>query len=177
MEWTTLVAALVGAAIATATTLLTENRRDRREAATEWWRTRLDMYAPYLSGLAQACGGLGELSRSKRVMTDDEREDETRRLFAPCHELRHRFELVAPPDVLEPGLEYFRRARDLRNLVGASGERDRAKFRNADTLVFDARSLTISAMQVDLAPRGRARKRPRSEGRKRVLESQQIDES
>jgi hypothetical protein len=152
MEWTTLIAGLAGAAIATVTALLTEQRRDRREATTEWRRTRLEMYAPFLTGLAQACGEMVSLAKSKQPMTEEEREELARRSFSPCYELRHRFELVASDAVVEPVLDYFRQVRLLRNFVISSDYIDREALERLDNRVFTARAAAIAAMRADLTP-------------------------
>jgi len=59
MEWTTLLATLLGAAIAMGTSLLVESRRDRRDLAAEWRRTQRDLYADFLTSLAQARSSSG----------------------------------------------------------------------------------------------------------------------
>ncbi|MEU1086219.1 hypothetical protein ABZ401_05185 [Streptomyces sp. NPDC005892] len=58
MEWMTLVATLLGAVIAMGSTLLVEARKDRREAAGEWRRSRRELYGAYLGTLSQVRGEL-----------------------------------------------------------------------------------------------------------------------
>lgn len=52
-------------------------------------------------------------------MTETERDEIARQVFAPRYEPRHHLELVAPRDVVEPALVYFRSVRSVRNLVAA----------------------------------------------------------
>jgi hypothetical protein len=118
VQWTTLLATLVGAAIAMGTSLVVQARKDRNDLAAEWRRTRREMYLTFLSGLARARNELLALSK-KSDMTEAEHDETARQLFAPCYEQRHHLEVVAPPEVAEATLAYFRAVRGLRNIVAA----------------------------------------------------------
>jgi hypothetical protein len=113
VDWTTLLATLIGAAIAMGTSLGVEIRKDRHDTDAE-----------YLTVLSQA---RWELSG---VAGNDELPGETRRstanmIFAHCYQIRHQLELYAPDIVLKPALAYFRTLRDFRNAV-RDGLRDGA---------------------------------------------------
>ena len=116
MDWSTLVATLVGAAIAMGTTLMVEIRKVRHENESEWRRTRRTIYAEYLTVLTQArwelaaIAGNGELSAEARRTTANA-------VFARCYQIRHQLELHAPPAVVDPALTYFRSLREFRNGV------------------------------------------------------------
>ncbi|MDG4856574.1 hypothetical protein P8605_00020 [Streptomyces sp. T-3] len=124
MDWTTLVATLVGAAIAMSTSLLVEIRRGRHDTDSEWRRTRRDIYAEYLTALSQArwelsgIAGNGELPEAARRAAANE-------IFARCYQVRHQLELYSPSSVLEPALDYFRTLRTFRNAI-REGLRDGA---------------------------------------------------
>ncbi|MFD0448694.1 hypothetical protein ACFQ10_50235 [Streptomyces indonesiensis] len=119
MEWTTLIATLLGAIIAMASTLLIEVRKDRREAQGEWRRSKRELYAGYLATLAQVRSEL-QLLILDRDMPDDERPVAARRAFARCYDLRYQVEILAPRSVVDPALTYFRAVRRLRDAAGAS---------------------------------------------------------
>lgn len=121
-----MVATLVGAAIATATALLTEIRKDRRDAEAGWLRARRDLYAAFLTALSQVRSGLLALSRTNEGMTAEDLDEKARQVFEPCYELRHQLELFARQGVVEPSVIYFRSVRKLRNLVAAGGDPDDA---------------------------------------------------
>jgi hypothetical protein len=124
MDWTTLVATLVGAAIAMGTSLGVEIRKDRHNTESEWRRTRREIYAAYLTVLTQArwelsgVAGNDELSDAVRRATSNE-------IFARCYQIRHQLELYAPSSVVEPALAYFRTLRAFRNAI-REGLRDGA---------------------------------------------------
>jgi hypothetical protein len=118
VQWTTLLATLVGAAIAMGTSLGVQARKDRHDLPAEWRRTRREMYMSFLTGLAKARSELLALSK-KSDLTEAEHDETARQAFAPCYEQRHHLELVAPPDVAEAALAYFRTVRGLRNVVAA----------------------------------------------------------
>ena len=122
MEWTTLIATLLGAAIAMVTSLGVEIRKDRHDTDAEWRRSRREIYTEYLTVLAQVRWELSGVAAS------DELSPETRRttanaVFAQCYQVRHQLELFAPDDVLESALIYFRALRTFRDDV-REGRRD-----------------------------------------------------
>jgi hypothetical protein len=118
VQWTTLLATLVGAAIAMGTSLVVQARKDRHDLAAEWRQIRREIYMTFLSALAKARSELLALSK-KSDMTDVDRDETARQVFAPCYEQRHHLEVVAPSAVAKAALAYFRTVRGLRNVVAA----------------------------------------------------------
>jgi hypothetical protein len=118
VQWTTLLATLVGAAIAMGTALAVQARKDRHDLAAEWRHTRREMYMTFLSGLAKARSELLALSK-KSDLAEAEHDETARQVFAPCYEHRHHLEVVAPSEVAEAALAYFRTVRGLRDVVAA----------------------------------------------------------
>lgn len=116
MQWTTLLATLVGAAIAMGTSLVVQARKDRHDLAAEWRQIQREMYMAFLSVLAKARNELLALSK-KTDLTEGELDETARQVFAPCYEQRHHLEVVAPPNVTTAALAYFRVVRGLRNVV------------------------------------------------------------
>jgi hypothetical protein len=118
VQWTTLLATLVGAAVAMGTALAVQTRKDRHDLAAEWRQIQRETYMTFLSGLARARSELLALSK-KSGMTETEHDEAARQVFAPCYEQRHHLEVVAPPDVADAALTYFRTVRGLRDVVAA----------------------------------------------------------
>ncbi|MFC0844016.1 hypothetical protein ACFH04_09875 [Streptomyces noboritoensis] len=131
MDWTTLVATLVGAAIAMSSSLIVEIRRSRHDTDSEWRRSRREIYAEYLTVLSQArwelsgVAGNGELSDTARRAAANE-------IFARCYQIRHQLELYSPSAVSEPALVYFRTLRTFRNAI-RDGLRDGAPDYSEET--------------------------------------------
>ncbi|MFC7867381.1 hypothetical protein ACFU5B_26660 [Streptomyces murinus] len=117
MQWITLIATLLGALIAMASTVLIEAHKDRREARGEWRRSKRELYGAYLATLAQVRGEL-QLIILDRDIPDADRTVAARRVFARCYDLRYQLEILAPQAVVEPALAYFRAVRRLRDAVG-----------------------------------------------------------
>ncbi|WP_157857479.1 hypothetical protein [Streptomyces yerevanensis] len=121
MQWTPLVAALVGAVIAMTSTVVAEARKDRRETQGEWRRIKHELYGGYLATLAQVRSEL-QLIILDRDMPDTERPAAALRTFARCYELRYQLEVLAPSAVVEPALTYFRAVRSLRDAAAAGAD-------------------------------------------------------
>jgi hypothetical protein len=149
VEWTTLLGTLVGAAIAMSTSLAVQARKDRNDVAADWRRTRRDMYLAFIASLTQARNELLALSKQSG-MTDAELDEAARRVFAPCYEPRQHLELVAPPEVTEPALGYFRTLRALRDLVAAGRREGDAEWERVVKLVKSTLDTTQVAMRADL---------------------------
>ncbi|MEU7283386.1 hypothetical protein AB0A69_32110 [Streptomyces sp. NPDC045431] len=113
MDWTPLLATLLGAAIATGSALLVEVRKDRREALAEWRRSKRELYGAYLGVLSQVRSEL-QLIILDRGMSEADRTIAARQSFARCYELRYQLEVFAPRAVVEPALDYFRSVRRAR---------------------------------------------------------------
>jgi hypothetical protein len=116
VDWTTLVATLVGAAIAMGTSLGVEIRKDRHDTEAEWRRTRREIYAAYLTVLSQARWELSGVAGSSELSTESRRTT-ANVIFARCYQVRHQLELYAPDSVSVPALTYFRTLRAFRNAV------------------------------------------------------------
>ncbi|MFD6529469.1 hypothetical protein [Streptomyces sp. NPDC060184] len=149
MEWMTLVATLLGAVIAMGSTLLIENRKDRREAAGEWRRGRRELYGAYLGTLSQVRGEL-QLLILDRTPADADRQVRARQSFAKCYELRYQLEVFAPRAVVEPALRYFRSVRRLRDEAGAGVVDGDDRCERAFVDVMDALAEVRDAMRLDM---------------------------
>jgi hypothetical protein len=131
VDWTTLVATLLGAAIAMSTSLMVEIRKGRHDTESEWRRTRRDIYAEYLTALSQARWELSGVAGNSEL-SDTERRAMANEIFARCYQIRHQLELYSPKSVLEPALTYFRTLRAFRNAI-RDGLRDGAPDYDEET--------------------------------------------
>lgn len=154
MDWTTLVATLLGAAIATGTSLLAEARKDSRDAAAELRRTRREMYAAFLVALAKSRSELLTLSKTP-ADPDGTRDERARQIFAPCYEVRHQLELCASHEVVEPARLYFRSVRALRDLVARGDGSAHPGWISGMTEAKSALEDVRRVMRADIAPAGR----------------------
>lgn len=144
-----LLATLLGASIATGSALLVEVRRDRREAAAEWRRSKRELYGAYLGVLSQVRSEL-QLIILDGEMSEDERRIAARQSFARCYEIRYQLEVFAPRAVVEPALVYFRSVRRVREAavrgVPNGDEGYEAAFRD----VIEALTTVRDAMRLDM---------------------------
>lgn len=134
MEWTTLIATLLGAVIAMTSTLLIEVRKDRREAQGEWRRSKRELYGAYLATLAQVRSEL-QLLILDRDIPAAERPVAARRAFARCYDVRYQIEVLAPRAVVEPALAYFRAVRRLRDAAGTGLSRQEVERENSFNVI------------------------------------------
>jgi Sec-independent protein translocase protein TatA len=160
MQWTTLLATLLGAVVAMGTSLLVEARKDHRElllesrkhkrdVTSEWRKTRRDLYAGFLAVLTQARSELRHLSENPE-MPEAERTQMVRRAFARCYELRYQLELFAPAEVVNPALAYFRCVRSFRNAVGRGMRHTDQEFERHAEQMKDTLADARNAMRKDL---------------------------
>jgi hypothetical protein len=149
MDWTPLLATLLGAAIATGSALLVEVRKDQRETVAEWRRSKRELYGAYLGVLSQVRSEL-QLIMLDRGMSEAERKIAARQSFARCYEIRYQLEVFAPRAVVEPALNYFRSVRRAREatILGVSNgdEGYEAAFHD----VMEALTTVRTAMRHDM---------------------------
>jgi hypothetical protein len=116
MEWIALASTVVGAAIATGSTMLLDRRRWQRERLDRDMQTRRTLYGDYLASLSVArhtCGNVApdpDMDRAARRTT-------AREAFGPCTGLHYQITITAPGQVAEASENAFRRLRDLRDRV------------------------------------------------------------
>ncbi|MFJ6738904.1 hypothetical protein ACIQOU_08360 [Streptomyces sp. NPDC091279] len=149
MDWTPLLATLLGAAIATGSALLVELRKDRREAATEWRRSKRELYGAYLGVLSQVRSEL-QLIILDRGMSEAERKIAARQSFARCYEIRYQLEVFAPRAVVEPALDYFRSVRRAREATIRGMSNGDEGYEIAFQEVMEALTAVRAAMRLDM---------------------------
>ncbi|MFD7678468.1 hypothetical protein [Streptomyces sp. NPDC060187] len=147
--WTTLGATLLGAFIATGSSLLIESRRDRRAIAAEWRKERRELYGAFLTALLGVRSDLWTISRDEQ-MADTERMSAARAIFVQCYGLRYQLEIFAPRSVVEPALEYFWSVRRLREAVGSGLRWEDSERQVHDEAVAHTLQATKVAMRLDM---------------------------
>lgn len=159
VDWTTLVATLLGAAIAMSTSLVVEIRKARHDNESEWRRTRREIYAEYLTALTQARWELSGVAANSRL-SDADRRAKANEIFARCYQIRHQLELYAPSTVVTPAVTYFRSLRAFRNAI-RDGLRDGVPSPDAQSAygrhVSEVKAefeRCRDAMRADINPRG-----------------------
>ncbi|WP_189957563.1 hypothetical protein [Streptomyces alanosinicus] len=153
MDWTPLLATLLGAVIATVSALLVEARKERREARAQERRSKRELYGAYLGVLAQARNEL-QLIVLEGTMSEAERTVAARQSFARCYETRYQLEVFAPRVVVEPALDYFRSVRRAREATirGTRGGAD--GYELAFHEVMEALTAVRDAMRLDMGTDG-----------------------
>jgi hypothetical protein len=149
MDWTPLLATLLGAAIATGSALLIEVKRDRREALAEWRQSKRELYGAYLGLLSQVRSEL-QLIMLDPGLSEAERTIAARQSFARCYELRYQLEIFAPRAVVEPALDYFRSVRRAREATIRGVSHGDDGYEAAFQDVMEALTAVRTAMRLDM---------------------------
>ncbi|MGV9312697.1 hypothetical protein ACWDR0_10945 [Streptomyces sp. NPDC003691] len=110
----TLVSAVVGAVIATASAALLERQRWRQERGERAADMRRSLYGEYLAALADTRNGFRALGRDLG-MPRAERAVAARKAMEPCYALRYQMSITASPPVYAASELAFRRLRLIRD--------------------------------------------------------------
>ncbi|PPS80328.1 hypothetical protein [Streptomyces sp. MH60] len=116
MQWITLISTVVGAAIATGSTMLLDRQRWKRERLDRETQARRTLYGDYLAGLSEARHTCGNVARNPDIEPATRRTT-AREAFGPCIGLRYQMTISAPGRVVDASEDTFRRLRDLRDRV------------------------------------------------------------
>ncbi|MCD0446779.1 hypothetical protein LO763_24475 [Glycomyces sp. A-F 0318] len=148
--WTTLLATLLGAVIATGATILVERRRERRAAEAEWRQVRRELYGSFLATLSQARHELRVLLLETR-MPAEERIARANEAWGRCYVPGHQMEVLAAPDVARPAVAYFHAVRDLREAIVSGEPLSEAAHDDLLKAVFATFKEVKQAMRADLS--------------------------
>jgi hypothetical protein len=116
--WLSLISAVTGAVIATASAALLDHRRWRRDQVRHLTDTRRVLYGEYLANLAKTRNHFRSLARDRDV-TPKDRAASARTSFAPCYEGRYQIAITGSAKVVAASEETFKRLRDIRDATGA----------------------------------------------------------
>ncbi|MFD8146815.1 hypothetical protein [Streptomyces sp. NPDC059708] len=145
----TLVSAVVGALIATASAVLLDRTRWRRERDDRLLAARRVLYGDYLTGLSEARNAFRGLARDTDMAPAD-RARAARESFAPCYGVRYQMSITAAPGVLAASEEAFRRLRDVRDLAASGTRSDDEAYAEGRTAYEAALARLRDAMRRDL---------------------------
>jgi hypothetical protein len=116
--WLSLLSAITGAVIATASSAFLDHRRWRRDQAQHLTDIRRVIYAEYLATLSKARNQFRSLAREPDL-DPKQREESARTIFAPCYEVRYQVTITASDKVITTSEQAFRRLRDVRDFAAA----------------------------------------------------------
>ncbi|MFE0376952.1 hypothetical protein ACFW1M_15505 [Streptomyces inhibens] len=149
MEWTTLVATVLGAVIATGSTLLVERGRRKREREDKVSAVLRDLYGEYLAALSQARHTFGNHT-SSRGSEPSSRGRDSHDAFAPCYPLRQQLTITAPAETVRASDAAFRALRTLRDLTVAGSSKESGEYREANACFLRELEHLHAAMRADL---------------------------
>jgi hypothetical protein len=152
VDWTTLVATALGAVIATGTSMLADRRKDRHDTQVEWRTVRRQLYGDFLEALSKARSDLITLAQANPDPDAEDITEAARVAFAPCYHSRQLLEALAPDEVLEHALTYFRAVRDIRKLIQRGGRNGHPEWAGALKAATDTLDALYVAIRADLRP-------------------------
>ncbi|WP_148589726.1 hypothetical protein [Streptomyces sp. WAC01526] len=149
MEWTTLLATVLGATIGVGSTLLAERMRSAREAAVSQEARRHDLYAAYLAALSRVADELWSLGHGEdRTNLQARAHDVWQR--GDVYPLRYQMTIDAPDRIASASDACFRNLRAFRDVVGAGAEGGTDAFLEAQYRYDGALTTLRQGMRSDL---------------------------
>ncbi|MPY47183.1 hypothetical protein [Streptomyces acidicola] len=116
--WLSLVSAITGAVIATASSAFLDHHRWRRDQAQQLTDTRRVLYGEYLAALSKARNHFRSLARDLDI-DPKERGASARTSFVPCYDGRYQIAITASAKVVAASEETFRKLRNIRDVAGS----------------------------------------------------------
>ncbi|MGW6287966.1 hypothetical protein [Streptomyces sp. NPDC055107] len=152
MEWTALVATVVGAVIGVGSTLVTDRvswRRDTRERDRETLRTAA---AQFLEALTEARDTISDASRSEHLPVAERAQlARASTLAQGVHAKQYQLELLATPEVAESARDAAHQLLLYRDAVIAGHLRDDPECTQARRAFRESRQKLMTAMRSSLA--------------------------
>jgi len=121
VEWSTLLATLVGGAVGVSSSFLLDRARSSRDRREQWQQSRLEVYVDYLTELSRAYESLWALAR-REYETAVDNPDATARLIlraSSMFQTRQRLLILASQSVRAAGQNAFDDIMRLRSVVGS----------------------------------------------------------
>ncbi|MFE7440920.1 hypothetical protein ACFU7X_10710 [Streptomyces chartreusis] len=140
---------VVGGAIATVSAGWLDHRRWRRDRGEQNVDTRRALYGSYLAALAKARHTCSIVARETESPLDQRRRA-VWDAFEPCISLRYELAICAPPFVVSPAEDTFRRLRDIRDVVARGMSAESSGYAQCRTLYDQAHVTLRGAMRQDL---------------------------
>ena len=134
MEWSTLLAALVGGAVGLSSSLLVDRTRSHRDRREQWLRARLEVYVDYLAELSKAYENLWALARGEYESAGQNPDAAARLILrtGAIFQTRQRLLILASQSVRTAGDVAFDDIMRLRSVVGSGNRADSPGFVSAN---------------------------------------------
>jgi hypothetical protein len=151
MDWTAPLSAIAGALAGIVATFVVDRDRWKRAQRADAQTVLREAFVTYLSHLARATESMRFASEAA-YDTPEDRRRAVRAAFSESGLFEQRFSLtmLAPPRVVEPGVEAFRTVRTLRDLLADGAHVTDGTFQTAQHTYYKAVQATASAMRQEL---------------------------
>ncbi|MEV6160331.1 hypothetical protein AB0L71_00100 [Streptomyces sp. NPDC052052] len=148
MDWTALIATLVGAVIGVGSTLTTDRVRWRRDTGERDRETLRTVYAQFLEALTGARDAISDASRSGHLPADERVELARAGILANgVHAKQYQLELLATPEVARFATDAAYQLLLYRDAVVAGHLRDDPECTEARRAFREARQKLMAAMR------------------------------
>jgi hypothetical protein len=124
MEWSTLLATLIGGALGLSSSMLVDRNRSRRDRREQWGRRRLEVYVDYLAELSRAYESLWALARGEYESTSRDAGATARLILraGAIFQTRQRLLILSSQSVRAAGDVAFGDLMQLRSVVGTGAQ-------------------------------------------------------
>ncbi|MGW0575537.1 hypothetical protein ACWD25_06100 [Streptomyces sp. NPDC002920] len=151
MDWTAPLSAIAGALAGIVATFVVDRDRWKRAQQADAQTVLRETFVAYLSHLARTTEGL-RFAAEAAYDTPEERRRAVRASFSESGLFEQRFSLtmLAPPRVVELGVEAFRTVRTMRDLLADGAHVTDGTFQTAQHTYFKAVQAAAAAMRQEL---------------------------
>jgi hypothetical protein len=152
MEWSTLLATLVGGALGLSSSLLVDRSRSHRDRRDQWLRTRIEVYVDYLAELSRAYESLWALARGEYESAAQDLNAAARLILrgGAIFQTRQRLLILASQSVTAAGDAAFNNLMQLRSVAGAGHRADSEEFRSANQSYRSSMDMLRAAIRSEL---------------------------
>ncbi|WP_436787854.1 hypothetical protein [Yinghuangia sp. YIM S10712] len=151
MDWAAPLSAIAGALAGIVATYVVDRGRWKQTREAESNQILRETFVAYLSHLARAVENM-RYAAEAAYDTPEERRRAIRGAFSETglFEQRYGLTMLAPPAVVEAGVDAFRRVRDLRDLLADGAQVSDGAFQTAQHRYFRSVIATSDAMREEL---------------------------
>lgn len=151
MDWAAPLSAIAGALAGIVATYVVDRGRWKQTREAESNQILRETFVAYLAHLARAVENMRHAAEAA-YDTPEERRRAIRGAFSETglFEQRYGLTMLAPPVVVEVGVDAFRRVRELRDLLADGANVTDHRFRTAQHRYFEAVVATSEAMREEL---------------------------
>ncbi|WP_060887259.1 hypothetical protein [Streptomyces caniscabiei] len=151
MDWTAPLSAIAGALAGIVATFVVDRDRWKRAQQADGQTVLRETFVTYLAHLARATEGMRFAAEATYDMPE-ERRRAVRAAFSESGLFEQRFGLtmLAPPRVVELGVDAFRTVRTLRDLLADGAQVTDGAFQTAQHTYYKAAQAVAAAMRQEL---------------------------